>query len=298
MYSISTVSNMTGVNAITLRAWERRYGIITPTRTPKGHRLYSDKDISTIRQVLDLLDQGIAVGQVGQYIDRIDTEEPQTKISHWQDYHDRMLKAVIHFDEHSLDQIYSEAMSLYPVDIVTRDLLIPLLSTLGQRWQTNQRGIGEEHFFSEFVRNKLGSRFHHRNLNNRGPKIVAACLPGEHHELGLLLFSLAAHERDYRIIMLGANMPLNELSEIAARTKCVAITLAATTLLEPDKMMQQLRELVIGLDIPVFVGGKVAQQYRNEITNTGAIPTSDDINESFVVLNQHLSQQIQQGVAK
>ena len=299
MYSISTVSNMTGVNPITLRAWERRYGLIKPTRTPKGHRMYSDDDIATIKRMLVLLDQGIAISQVGQYLDaETPGDNSQQSGNHWQNYHDCMLKAVIFFDEQGLEQVYSEAMSLYPVDIVTKDLLIPLLATLGQRWLTNQRGIGEEHFFSEFVRNKLGSRFHHRNLNNRGPKILAACLPGEHHELGLLLFSLAAHERDYRIIMLGANMPINELTEIAGRTKCVAITLSATTLVDAQQTIQELRELVVSLDIPVFIGGKVVNEHRDLINATGAIPTAADISKSFSILNDHLNQQMQKGVSK
>lgn len=298
MYSISTVSNMTGVNPVTLRAWERRYGLIKPTRTPKGHRIYSDDDIATIKRMLTLLDQGIAVSQVGQYLDAESPGELDQSCSHWQTYHDRMLNAVIYFDEQILEQVYSEAMSLYPVDVVTNDLLIPLLATLGQRWITNQCGIGEEHFFSEFVRNKLGSRFHHRSLNNRGPRILAACLPGEHHELGLLLFSLAAHERDYRIIMLGANMPINELREIANRTKCVAITLSSTTLVDAEQTAKELKELVISLDIPVFIGGKDVQQYNDLITSTGAIPTTADINENISILNNHLFEHMQKGVSK
>jgi len=297
MYSIGAVSTMTGVNPITLRAWERRFGLINPVRTPKGHRKYSDKDIATIKRMLVLLDQGITVSQVGQYLDANTLADSDKTRNHWLTYHDRMLKAVIYFDEQILEQTYSEAMSLYPVDIVTKELLIPLLDTLGQRWLTNQCGIGEEHFFSGFVRNKLGSRFHHRNLNNRGVKILAACLPGEYHELGLLVFTLAAHECGYQIIMLGANMPINELSEIAGRTKCVAIALSATTLVDVDKTTKELTELVIDLDIPVFIGGKVVQQNSDLINAIGAIPTAADINGSLNILNNHLTKNMKKGAS-
>ncbi|TNF37310.1 MAG: MerR family transcriptional regulator [Gammaproteobacteria bacterium] len=287
MYNISTISNLTGVNPITLRAWERRYGLIKPTRTPKGHRLYSDEDLATINQVVKLLDQGIAVSQVSHYLQPTAVGQP-TSFNPWLAYQQRMLLAIINFDEPGLEKIYNETMSLYPVELVTRDLLIPLLRILGERWQSLQTGVGEEHFFAMFMRNKLGARFHHRNLNNRGPKLLAACLPGEHHELGLLLFCLAAHERDYRMILLGANMPLDELAQIAERTRCAAITLSAATLEPPQTLQQDLAMLVKATHLPVFVGGKIVNHHRTLIEQAGAIATHDDISSSLQTLHNHL----------
>ena len=75
VFSISTVSEMTGVNAITLRAWERRYGLLNPTRTEAGHRLYSAEDIEQIKQILGLLDQGISIGRVTSALDNITQQE-------------------------------------------------------------------------------------------------------------------------------------------------------------------------------------------------------------------------------
>ena len=64
LFPIRTVASLTGVNAITLRAWERRYGLIKPVRTDSGHRLYTQVDIDTIHQVVALLDKGVAISQV------------------------------------------------------------------------------------------------------------------------------------------------------------------------------------------------------------------------------------------
>lgn len=297
MYNISAVSSLTGVNPITLRAWERRYGLIKPTRTPKGHRLYSEQDISTINQVVKLLEQGIAASQVGHYLNQQGTA-PTEAANPWQLYQERMHQAVINFDEPALEKIYNEAMALYPVSLVTRELLVPLLRTLGDRWQSQQRGVGEEHFFAVFMRNKLGSRFHHRNLNNRGPRILAACLPGEHHELGLLLFSLAAHERDYRIILLGANMPIDELPYIARHTHCVAIVLSVSTSENLQQLEHEITLLVAEVGIPVFIGGNVTPDHSHLIHKTGAIAAGHDIGDSLHTINHYLQKHKPAGDAK
>ena len=287
MYNISAVSSLTRVNAITLRAWERRYGLIRPARTPKGHRLYSEQDISTIKQVVKLLDQGIALSQVNQYLSESRSDK-EPLAGTWQPYQDRMLKAVVDFDEQELENIYNETMSLYPVDLVTRELLIPILKILGERWQNHNKGVGEEHFFVVFIRNKLGSRFHHRNLNNHGPRLLVACLPDEQHELGLLLFSLAAHERDYRIILLGSNMPMDELADIAQQTGSAAIILSATTVVDTKALLAKLTRLVSAVNIPVFIGGQITNRHRDIIQLADAIATSDDFTETLNIISQHL----------
>jgi DNA-binding transcriptional MerR regulator len=171
IYSISTVSAMTGVNAVTLRAWESRYGLISPTRTNAGHRLYAEEDIERIKLILTLLDEGIAISRVKEAL-RIAAERevasPPDDQGPWEQFQRDMLNAVDRFDEATLERIYNESMSLYPVEVVTRQLLIPLLEMLGERWMKSDTGIAEEHFFSVFMRNKLGARFHHRNLQNTG----------------------------------------------------------------------------------------------------------------------------------
>ncbi|NIO40183.1 MAG: MerR family transcriptional regulator, partial [Burkholderiales bacterium] len=85
-----------------------------------------------------------------------------------------------------MEEIYNDAMSLYPVDVVNRRLLVPLLRALGERWANQEAGVAEEHFFAAYMRNKLGARFHHRTRHSAGPLLVTACIEGERHEIGLL----------------------------------------------------------------------------------------------------------------
>lgn len=280
MFPISSVANLTGVNAITLRAWERRYGLVKPTRTPAGHRLYAETDIETIKQILKLLDEGIAISRVSEAMRIAAERENQPVIineGHWHKYQTEMLLGVKDFDETRLHAVYNETMSLYPVEMVTSEMLLPLLEKLGERWAQVSAGVAEEHFFSVFLRNKLGARFHHLNQRNTGPKLIAACLPGEHHEFGLLLFCLSAHVRGYRIVLLGADMPVEQIAEVVDRASGDGVVLSGSILADADLLQQQIHQLTRDTQAPVWVGGTTAEKLRTEIEAAGAIAVGADL---------------------
>jgi DNA-binding transcriptional MerR regulator len=278
LYPIRTVSSLTGVNSITLRAWERRYGLIKPVRTPKGHRLYTQNDIDLIQQVLELLDKGISIGQVKDYLQGTAEEALSAdKTDPWSAYQRRMLNAIVRFDVNGLDNTYNDALSLYPVEMVTKHLILPLLKTLGVRWESAEGSIAEEHFFGAYLRNKLGARFHHHPASLEGPAIVAACMPGEQHEIGLMLFCLSALTHGYRIVYLGADTPLDEVVAPVERSESQAVLLSGSVEPQAQALTQQLPSLVSRLNVPVFIGGSTAVKYRDAIVEAGAIPLGTDI---------------------
>jgi MerR family transcriptional regulator, light-induced transcriptional regulator len=275
-YPISTLSARTGVNTVTLRAWERRYGLLKPKRTPKGHRLYSDQDVALIKSVLRLLEEGVSISQVRPLLEQPGAEGTVASDT-WTRTRQALIRAIEGFDETRLEQLYSEALSLYPVDMVTRRLLLPLLRELGTRWESAVGSVAEEHFFALYLRNKLGARFHHRTPNPAGPKLLAACLPGEMHELGLLLFALAAHEAGYRVVLLGANMPLTELPVVVKRTGAEALVLSGSIEPVAGLLEQDLPALVRALRIPVFIGGSTAAAHGAAIDAAGAIAAGESL---------------------
>ncbi|MCB1918748.1 MAG: MerR family transcriptional regulator [Candidatus Competibacteraceae bacterium] len=280
---IRTVSSLTGVNSVTLRAWERRYDLIKPARTPKGHRLYTMADVDMIHQVVSLLNNGMSIGQVRQVLDNPQAQPGATPEIHieenpdfWQGYCHRLLQAVAAFDDGVLNDIYSEALSLYPVDMVTHQLIIPLLRELGERWTRGSGSIAEEHFFSLFLRNKLGARFHHLNRNHKGPKLLGACLPGEQHEIGLLLFALAALDQDYSLVLLGPNTPLTELPPVVERAGVHAVVLSGSDETALGVIEEYLPRFCQGVTVPVFVGGRIADGCAGMLADAGAIPLTED----------------------
>ncbi len=288
-FPMRTVSSITGVNAVTLRAWERRYGLIRPIRTPKGHRIYSQKDIELINQIVRLLDRGISIGQVSHSLKARfaeHAEDRQQEYSPWLAYQEHAIDAILRFDENQLDTLYNQALALYPIDIVTERLLVPVLVTLGKRWESTEGSISEEHFFGAFMRNKLGARFHHRNKKTGGKKLLVCCLPGEHHEVGIMLFSLAAHDHGYRIVYLGPNMPLRELALTARHAGCDAIVLSGSVTPHDDLLTRELPWLAGHADCPVFVGGTSSVRCSDAIERAGALPLGTDIRTSMRHIGQ------------
>jgi DNA-binding transcriptional MerR regulator len=292
-YPIRTVANLTGVNPVTLRAWERRYQLITPQRTAKGHRLYSQMDIERIRRVLALLDQGISISQVSGMLD----EEPDRLVAMptrefvdvWEQYQERMLAAIRRFDEPALESIYNDALSLYPVELVNTRLTTPLLRRFGDHWKEQSTVIAEEHFFSVYLRNKLGARIHHLNQRNNGRQLLLACLPGELHELGMLFFALAAVNRGYRVLVLGANMPLEHLPEVIRRRPCEAIVLSGSARPPGSLLKEALPEMVKRTGVPVFVGGGISERHAEAVEVAGATCVGKDIQSALQQIGQTLA---------
>lgn len=290
---IRTVANLTGVNPVTLRAWERRYNLITPKRTPKGHRLYTEGDVDLIKQVLDLLDQGISISQVKPLLEQAPGQRAAAAVGElgevWRSYQQRMLNAIESFDEYALDSVYNDALSLYPVDVVNQHLTAPLLRILGERWKEVDTGIAEEHFFSVYLRNKLGTRIHHINQRSSGPLLLLACLPGEFHELGLLFFALSSVNFGYRVLVLGANTPLEQLPGVLKKRACAAVILACSSRPSRGVLENELHELVSKARIPVFVGGKTAASHQKKIEAAGAICLAQTVSSGLKLVSQTLS---------
>ena len=292
LYTIGTVSKLTGVGAITLRAWERRYGLIRPVRKESGHRLYTRNHIDQINRITALTQQGIRISQISPEMLESDIDiEPgeETDSDVWKDYLNSMVAAIISFDEDRLEEIYNTALSLYPIGLVTRKLLTPLLIELGIRWASQQSGVAEEHFFAFYLRNKLGARYHHRPRGNNGVRLLLAGLPGEHHEIGLLLFALAAHNAGYSVIPLGANMPMNELAKVVEKKGCSAILLSGAIEPSEQTLTKDLPLLVDQSQVPVLVGGLSSVYSCDAIVRAGAEALGRDIDHGLARLKEILA---------
>jgi DNA-binding transcriptional MerR regulator/methylmalonyl-CoA mutase cobalamin-binding subunit len=292
LYTIGTVSKLTGVGAITLRAWERRYGLIKPVRKESGHRLYTRAHIDQINRITALTQQGMRISQVQPAMLESSLQSGEgddAETNQWQEYLNSMVAAVVSFDEDRLEEIYNEALSLYSIGIVTERLLAPLLIELGLRWESGDGSIAEEHFFAFYLRNKLGARYHHRSRVKSGARILVAGLPGEHHEMGLLLFALAAHESGYRVISLGANMPLGELAKVAKKKNCSAIVLSGA--IEPSQatLARDLPDLVKEAGVPVMVGGLSSVYSCDAINKAGAEALGRDLEHGLQRVAEILS---------
>jgi DNA-binding transcriptional MerR regulator len=289
-----TVAAMTGVNPVTLRAWERRYGLVRPLRTEKGHRLYTREHVEQIRRVLALAGRGVPFGRMREVLDaEVGRKSREVARGPWTALLERMLAATARFDEAELDRIYDEALSLQPIDRITQVLLLPLLARLGDRWQHMPGGIAEEHFFSTYLRSKLGARLQHRMRYAAGPRLLTACGPGEQHEIGLLLLALEAQAAGMRPIVLGADTPFHEIAHACRSSASDAIVVSMSVEPAAGLIERELATLVHEAGVPVFVGGATAVTLARAIEKAGAVALGVDLEGGVRLLAARLASEPQ-----
>jgi cobalamin-dependent methionine synthase I len=162
---------------------------------------------------------------------------------------------------------------------------------LGERWKESGSGIAEEHFFSVYLRNKLGTRIHHLNQRSSGPQLLLACLPGEFHEIGLLLFAQGVVSFGYRVVVLGANTPLEQLPVVLERRPCAGVVLSCSSRPSRGVLEDDLPDLVGIAGIPVFVGGNTAAKHQKKIEAAGAIYLGETLGSGMKQVSQTLKNQ-------
>lgn len=183
----------------------------------------------------------------------------QEKAGVWSGYLGTTLRAVQDFSVERVEAVYNEASSLYPVDMVTERLIEPVRARLGNDWQLRDAGIAEEHFYSHWVRNRLGARFHHASSQASGARILCACLPGSRHEIGLMLFTISALTRGYRVLYIGADLPLAEIPAVVSRSGTRGVVLSSRAGID-GAVEQQLADLAACVNAPVLLGGPCSDQ--------------------------------------
>ena len=294
-FPIRVLAEKTGVAPTTLRAWERRYGLLKPERTPKGHRLYSLKDVEVVSRIVKLLNDNFTISKAISEIKLedmqeqadADSQESRQSAEHWEVFQERFLSAIEQFDDNKLDAIYNEALSLYPIDLVSSQILRPILSQLGLRWTQREAGIAEEHFFTSYLRNKVGARVHHASAKTKGSRLLLACAPGEFHELGSLLFGLSAMTRGYRLLFLGADLPLEQIKVVTQTTNIDGVVLSAVNVKIRGQFARELGQLAEELPCPLMLGGSAPEE-NMESTEQKIVFLGNDYRKALETLEQQL----------
>ena len=257
VYNTRAVVQRTGVPADTFRAWERRYGLPMPARTAGNHRLYSDRDIATIAWLRDQTEAGLTISQAVRLFRQRAGDVPATDITlplseqtpdddpdpRMSRFAAEAVEALVGYDALAASRVIEEALALLPLEEVCLHVLQPALYEIGRRWERGEVEVSAEHFASAFVIRRLGALF---NLSQpeagRGP-VVAACLEGELHEIGLLLTCLFLSRRGVKILYLGPNLPLDDLIETVRRLRPPLVLLSATTPEAAEQLASATSEL-------------------------------------------------------
>jgi len=262
---IREVSRRTGVNPVTLRAWERRYGLIVPHRTPKGHRLYSPAHLERIQRVITWLNRGVSVSQIKALLDTPQQRLQAPAVSDWVPLRESLMQAIAGLAERRLDEQFNQAMALYPPTTLCERLLLPLLADLHVRWQQQFGANLERAFFYGWLRSKLGTRLYHNNRQLSGAPLLLVKYSEVPFDPELWLTAWLASSADCLVEVLDWSLPAGELMLAVERLSARALVVYASRPLQVDILARQLENCpcpVLLAGPAVVIHGQALQEHE------------------------------------
>ncbi len=251
---IGELARRTGISPELLRAWEQRYGLLRPSRSDGGFRLYSDDDEARVLRTKSLIAEGLSAAEAARRA--LATEAGGEDGSPLADnLAVEMKQALDRFDEDGAHRALDRLLASFSVETVMREVLLPYLRVLGDRWVSGEASVGQEHFASTLLRGRLLGLARGWGAG-RGPSLVLACPPGEEHDLGLIMFGIAAWRGGWRVTYLGQDTPFATLED-AVRT--VQPTMVVLAIAEGSSLTPHAGALrALAQRVPVAVGGGVS----------------------------------------
>jgi DNA-binding transcriptional MerR regulator len=257
-YRIGELSRRSGVSPELLRAWERRYGLLAPTRSAGGLRLYSHTDLARVQAMQQHLADGLAAAEAAARVIRATTDDeiapPAARAE--------LAAALAIFDEGAANAAFDSLLAQLSLDALLRDVVVPYLHELGERWERGEASIAQEHFGSSVLRGRLLglARGWGQGI---GQTALLACAPGERHDLGLLAFGLALRARGWRIVYLGADPPVSRVADTAASCDPALVVVSAVDGRAFRSWTAELQELAHRVDLAL--GGAGADDSRLDV---------------------------------
>lgn len=281
---IGELSSRVGVSPELLRAWERRYSLLRPSRSSGGFRLYSDADQKRVRLMQEHLDRGLAAAEAARQAISGPTESiASPAIDSAEDSVHALKGALDDFDQEGADRVIDRALASFSLDDTLTKVLLPYLLDLGERWVSGEVSVAQEHFASNLVRARL------MNLargwdGGYGPRALLACPEGELHDLALIMFGLALNKRGWRITFLGANTPGTTIVEAAEHTSPDATVIATSSPQHLGEIIPSLAD--IAKNGRVVIAGRgasavIAKKCGAELVQSDPVSAAEEIARSL-----------------
>lgn len=278
-FNMKAVVRETGLKPDTLRAWERRYGLPIPDRSTGGHRLYSQRDIDTLKWLIARQDEGISISHAVEMWHRIESQgqdpmlvEPSTRavgdVTSFQaavagetvaEYREAWINACMQFDEALAERILGEAFSIYAPEVVSFEVLRQGISEIGDRWYQGKTTVQQEHFASELAMRRLEAMIAGANPPTRPGRILIACPAGEEHTFSALIMTLLLRRRGWNVIYLGANVPKEQFETTIESAKPQIVLLSAQQLTTAATLLETAN-LLQSLGVRLAFGGRIFNQ--------------------------------------
>jgi methanogenic corrinoid protein MtbC1 len=295
-YAIRIAAQRSGITPDTLRAWERRYGAVTPARSGTARRLYSDADIERLRTLRALVDRGHSIGyvaglspsEVASLMESGDHPMPP-RAPHLGPAAARALesaeRALATFDAPGLRRVLQRAMMDMDTDGVIDHVMAPLCRSVGVQWAEGTICTAHEHVASAAIRDALGSMLEVLRVTTAERRLVAATPAGERHEFGALMAAAVASSAGFSVTYLGSDLPAHDIATAANRVGAHAVMLSVVRGMDAADMRREVDAVREALDeaVPILLGGSGAR----DAVRTGG-PIHAEVIDDFVQLRATL----------
>ena len=225
-YNIDQFSKITNIPKLNLRTWENRYSYLIPLRTETNIRVYSDDLLVRGINTKFLLENGYKISKISKMsdheiqiaIERIGlSENKDVKVSY---YLNNFIISAINFDEYKFNRLFIKALNEFDFILFYKVIILPLLQRVGLLWLTNKMSPSQEHFLSELIKQKLYTLIDRTAVSNSLKEKWLLFLPeNEFHEIGLLFAKYILSLKEYSVLYLGDNLPIDTLSGVAEKHK-------------------------------------------------------------------------------
>ena len=238
---IGELSYRVGVSPDVLRSWEKRYGLLRPSRSEGGYRLYTERDEWRVRLMQQKLWSGLSAAEAAREVARMErgSDLPEGSVETPPELARRLGDALEAFDEESAHELLDRILGLHGLERTIRDALLPYLKELGERWARGEVTVAQEHFASRLIEARLLTLARGWTRGS-GHSAVLACPPGEQHTLPLVCFGLILRNRGWRNVYLGADTPPSTLHMAADTIDADVVVLAAVS---EDRFVPIARDL-------------------------------------------------------
>lgn len=295
-YPIRIVSKLTGLSADTLRAWERRYAAVVPSREDNV-RMYTDADIERLNLLRQAIETGHSISklanldndQLRELIKQMQTSIPvqaQEQVSEAGKVGlQQILDALEVFDYAKVDRELTRLVVLLTAREMVREVIVPIMRKVGENWESGQFRISQEHMLSAIIRNVLGTMLRLYSRQQAHSSILFATPTGEHHEFGILSAATLAASGGLGVIYLGTNLPADEIVEAATRSSVQVVVLGIVASQGAKESLKGLHQVCKKLPekIEVWVGGPKNEVLIAEVKRSRALFLRD-----FNALEQQL----------
>ena len=274
-FSIRAVSERTGLSQHTIRAWERRYGVLNPSRTDTNRRVYEEGDVLRLELLARLVEAGHSIGMIAGLPDdelrRLKEGVFSSGGASAGSLLGSCLKAVSELNEEALATELRRAASTLGTEKYLDEIVSPLLRHVGNEWERDDMGIAREHLVSAVLRGQLEELRRVFTVGSGAPRIIVTTPAGELHEFGAMMAALAAAREGWRVYYLGPNLPADEIAMAAHRVGAAAVALSVVHPASQAAVIDNLSRLAAALSgRTLLIGGSAGNWLQPTIDRVGA----------------------------